>query len=221
MDPEENKYKAKRKYRDARIAQRYDRTRFTGILGRIKLRRDRSLVLRALREVGPVGLLLDLPSGTGRFTPVLEKGAQQVVSGDVSFEMMEVAARRFPSPKVSYVQCSVERLSFQDDCFDLTFTARFLLHLPGALRQAAFRELARVSRRWVLFDCLMEGGPKGWLRKLLSRAKRGGKSKKRMEKGDLKRALDLAGLRIRHIYHPSRLFSEKWIVLCEREGRLA
>ena len=135
--------------------------------------------------------------------------------------MMEVAARRFPSPKVSYVQCSVERLPFQDGCFDLTFTARFLLHLPGALRQAAFRELARVSRRWVLFDCLMEGGPKGWLRKQLSRAKGGGKSKKRMEKGDLERTLDLAGLRIRHIYHPSRLFSEKWIVLCEREGRLA
>jgi len=219
LDRADQEYKAKGKYRDVRIAQGYERTRFSGILGRIKLGRDRLLVSRALRELGRVGWLLDLPSGTGRFTPLLEKGAERLVSADISLEMMGVAARSRPSPSVSFVQCSVEELPFRDSSFDLTFTMRFLLHLPPGLRQIALCELARVSKGWVLFDCLMEGGPKGWLRHFRKRGRSEGKSKKRMGKEELMGLLHLSGLQIHRIYHPSRFFSEKWMILCKKEGK--
>jgi ubiquinone/menaquinone biosynthesis C-methylase UbiE len=211
-------YKAKKKYRDVRIAERYDQTRFTGLLGRIKLIRDRALVSRALREAAPIDCLLDLPCGTGRFVPVLEELAGRVVSADISLEMMGVATSRFPGARASFVQCSVERLPFPDSSFDLTFTARFLLHLPPDLRQAALSELSRVSKRWVFFDCLMETGPKGWLRRLLAPIKKGRKPKKRMGREELSRVLDQAGLEIHSIYRPSRIFSEKWMVLCEKRN---
>jgi ubiquinone/menaquinone biosynthesis C-methylase UbiE len=197
----------------------YDRTRFTGLLGQIKLARDRTLVSRAVRGLGAMDRLLDLPCGTGRFTPVLQRRVKKVVSADISLEMMGVAASKFPSPGASYVQCSIEGLPFQDSSFDLTFTARFLLHLPEGLRQAALSELARVSKRWVFFDCLMEGGPKGWLRSLLAAVKMGGQPRKRMKREELWRALDRAGLRVFRIYRPSRLFSEKWMILCEKTDR--
>ncbi len=209
-------YKAKKKYRDVRIAELYDQTRFTGFLGRIKLIRDRVLVSRALREAAPIDRLLDLPCGTGRFVPVLEELAGRVVSADISLEMMAVATSRFPGVRASFVQCSVEGLPFRDSSFDLTFTARFLLHLPSDLRRAALSELSRVSKRWVFFDCLMEAGPKGWLRRLLAPLKRGRKPKKRMGREELSRVLDQAGLEIHRIYRPSRIFSEKWMVLCEK-----
>ena len=93
-DQEGYPYKAKSKYRDVRTAEHYDQTRFTGMLGRIKLKRDRDLVSRALREAVPIDCLLDLPCGTGRFTPVLEELAGKVVSADISLEMMNVAASR-------------------------------------------------------------------------------------------------------------------------------
>lgn len=217
MPPEGPQYKAKRKYRDVRVAQRYDQTRFTGLLGRIKLRRDRVLASRALGEMETLATLLDLPCGTGRFTPVLEQRAGRVVSADISFEMMRVAASNYPSAKVNFVQCSVEGLPFCDSCFDLTFTARFLLHLPPDLRQVALLELSRVSKGWVFFDCLVETGPKRWLRRFLAPIKKGQKPKKRMRKEELLRALDRAGLRVHRIYRPSRLFSEKWMVLCQKK----
>jgi ubiquinone/menaquinone biosynthesis C-methylase UbiE len=131
--------------------------------------------------------------------------------------MMEVASRSHPSRSVSFTQCSVEELPFRDASFDLTFTMRFLLHLPPPLRQVALSELARVSKRWVFFDCLMEGGPKGWLRRFCKGSSRRGKPKKRMEKAELMGLLDQAGLRIRRIYRPSWLFSEKWMMLCEKK----
>lgn len=219
LDSQKYEYKARGKYRDSRIAEGYDRTRFSGLLGRIKLGRDRALVLRALREVGPADFLLDLPCGTGRFMPVLADHARELVSADISLEMMKVASHRFPGRKVSFIQCSVEELPFKDSCFDLTFTARFLLHLPPALRQTALCELARVSKRWVFFDCLMVGGPKGWLRRAFPKGKKGGKSKKRMEKAELMGILDSAGLRVHRTFRPSWFFSEKWMVLCLKQDR--
>ncbi|MDH7500465.1 MAG: class I SAM-dependent methyltransferase [candidate division NC10 bacterium] len=210
-------YRARRKYRDAGVAQAYDLTRFSGPLGRIKLWRDHRLLSRALREVGRVRWVLDLPSGTGRFSPVLEKRAERVVSADISLEMMAVAAQRHPSPRVLYIQCSVEGLPFRDACFDLTFTARFLLHLPPALRQVALCELARVSKRWVLFDCMMEGGLKGWARKFGGSGRAQGKAKKRMGREELMELLRGSDLQICHIFRPSRFFSEKWMILCQKK----
>lgn len=219
LENKEPKYKAKRKYRDLHVAQRYDRDRFSGPLGRMKLFRDRTLVSRALQEVGEIDYLLDLPTGTGRFIPTLEPRARKLVCADISGEMMQVAASVHPRERVSFIQCSVEELPFQDSSFDFTFTARFLLHLPPELRRIAFSELTRVSKRWVFFDCLMEGGFKGWLRRLFpSSIRKGGKAKKRMRLEDLERDLDLAGLRICRIFRPSRLFSEKWMILCERKA---
>ena len=219
LDSQGYEYKARGKYRDSRIAEGYDRTRFSGLLGRMKLRRDRALVQRALREVGPADFLLDLPCGTGRFMPTLADHARDLVSADISLEMMKVASHRFPGRRASFIQCSVEELPFKNSCFDLTFTARFLLHLPPGLRQTAFCELARVSRRWVFFDCLMVGGPKGWLRRAFKKERKGGKSKKRMEKAELIKMLDSAGLRIHRIFRPSWFFSEKWMVLCLKQDR--
>lgn len=210
-------YKARRAYRDMQIAERYDRSRFSGILGRIKLWRDRTLVARALKQVGTVGRLLDLPCGTGRFTQILAMNAQHLICADISLEMMQVAARGFPNQMVSSIQCSVEELPFKDSCIDLTFTARFILHLPAPLRQSALCELARVSKKWVFFDCLMVDGAKAWLRWALKRGKETGGSKKRMTKEELVRMLNAAGLKLHCIFRPSWLFSEKWMILCLKQ----
>jgi len=209
-------YRAKEKYQDMGVAERYDRSRFAGLLGWIKLERDRILATRALREAGEIRDLLDLPCGTGRFTPILRKRAQRIVSADISREMMEVARENHGTERVNFVQCSVEQLPFRDCSFDFTFTARFLLHLPPSLRSVALGELARVSKRWVFFDTLMEGGLRGWWRRLLGSAERRGKARKRLGKGELQELLKGAGLRIHRLYRPSRLFSEKWMVLCEK-----
>jgi pseudaminic acid biosynthesis-associated methylase len=46
--------------------------------------------------------------------------------------------------------CTTEYLSLPDDAFDLVFTAGVLIHVPLESLRAAQREIARVSRRYVL-----------------------------------------------------------------------
>jgi spore coat polysaccharide biosynthesis protein SpsF len=41
-------------------------------------------------------------------------------------------------------------LPFPDACFDLVFTCTVLIHVPDDALQAAYREIHRVSRRWIL-----------------------------------------------------------------------
>ena len=116
---------------------------------------ERRLVARVVRGLGVRGPVLDVPCGTGRFVPVFAAAGCEVLAGDVSSEML-VLARQAAQEAGAVCRCvalDARRLPMPDDAVDLAFAMRLLHRVRDpAERVAVFRELGRVSRRWVLFS---------------------------------------------------------------------
>ncbi|MCW8139395.1 MAG: methyltransferase domain-containing protein [Planctomycetota bacterium] len=113
---------------------------------------ERRAVERALARTGVrEGLVLDLPCGAGRLTPVLEPVARRIVSADYSGTMVRVLKRRHGERHPDALVADSFRLPFRDRTFDLVYSARLSHHIGDeALRVAYLREVLRVSRAWTI-----------------------------------------------------------------------
>jgi ubiquinone/menaquinone biosynthesis C-methylase UbiE len=97
----------------------------------------------------PVGSLLDLPVGTGRFFPCY-RGVQRLTGVDISEAMLAEAAKRVsgldPTTQVTLEVGDVTALKYADNTFDAAIIWR-LLHLFSAdALPAVIGELSRVTR---------------------------------------------------------------------------
>jgi SAM-dependent methyltransferase len=96
------------------------------------------------------GLVLDLPCGAGRISPILAPAARTLISGDYSRTMVEVLKRRYESRHPVLVADSF-KLPFADRTFDLVYSARLSHHIgDDALRLAYLKEVLRVSKAWTI-----------------------------------------------------------------------
>lgn len=124
----------------------YDRTQHAGYAkGRRLLPASRRTWLRAFRRHAGnrrITTVLDVGSGTGRFTPALadEFGAD-VIGVEPSARMREVAHVESSHPLVSYVPGHAADLPVADASADLALMFLVWHHVPD--RAAAARELAR------------------------------------------------------------------------------
>jgi ubiquinone/menaquinone biosynthesis C-methylase UbiE len=125
----------------------YDRTQHAGYAkGRRLLPASRRTWTRAFREHAGdrrIATVLDVGSGTGRFTPALadEFGAD-VIGIEPSARMREVAHIESSHPLVKYVPGDASDLPVDDASADLALMFLVWHHVPD--RPAAARELARV-----------------------------------------------------------------------------
>lgn len=125
----------------------YDRTQHAGYAkGRRLLPVSRRSWSRAFREHAGerrVRRVVDIGSGTGRFTPALadEFGAE-VVGVEPSVRMREVAHIESAHPLVTYVEGEAAALPLDDASADLALMFLVWHHVPD--HAAAAREIARV-----------------------------------------------------------------------------
>ncbi len=135
-------------YRDRYITGR--RARIDGM--------ERAVLRRLLEGIGPLAVALDLPSGTGRLSPVLAEFASRVILADASPQMLEIAREDLPTLPADYLQTDAEQIALPDGSVDLAFSHRFLHHIhTAATRMRVFREFARVSRRYVVLSYYTPG----------------------------------------------------------------
>ncbi|WP_205326422.1 class I SAM-dependent methyltransferase [Glycomyces sp. YM15] len=125
----------------------YDRTQHAGYAkGRRLLPASRRTWIRAFREHAGnrrIGTVLDIGSGTGRFTPALADGfGADVIGVEPSVRMREVAHIESSHPLVTYVPGHAADLPLDDASADLALMFLVWHHVPD--RPAAARELARV-----------------------------------------------------------------------------
>ncbi|MBI3891275.1 MAG: class I SAM-dependent methyltransferase [Candidatus Wallbacteria bacterium] len=98
-------------------------------------------ILDALRERGlESGSILDVGSGDRGISPYVRR---PVVGCDVSFGL----AGGFSLQRVRGFS---RALPFRDNAFDVAMSVDALEHIPGADRDASYRELVRVARRLVV-----------------------------------------------------------------------
>ncbi len=207
-------------YQDPRVVAEYDARRFHGWRQRGSTARKWQLIeslvggdLRSARAV------LDLPCGTGRFTRELLDVGAPLVNADLSHAMLAAAervARTKPEHFRGSVQCDVSRLPFRDDAFDVVLSIRFLFHVPPALRPAVLRELARVSRRWIVLDVRHKYCVTTHTKRLRAWLLRKRAPTPRYSLREIEADLRASGLVLRRRVWLAPLFSEKMLLLCEK-----
>jgi ubiquinone/menaquinone biosynthesis C-methylase UbiE len=95
----------------------------------------------------PLGVLLDIGTGTGRMAEVFAAQAERVVALDKNLEMLRVARAKLqhlPASRIELVQGDFSALPFADSSFDTVILHQVLHFAPDPL--PALAEAARVLR---------------------------------------------------------------------------
>lgn len=119
---------------------------------RRKDQREKHCVAKALAQVPPGSLVLDLPCGAGRMYPLLKKMGFTVMGADASPYMVDFARKQAESqnppnePMLDVFQVAdVLKTGFQDKQFDAVLCNRLFHHFSDpTTRQQALRELSRI-----------------------------------------------------------------------------
>ncbi|MBM4019616.1 MAG: methyltransferase domain-containing protein [Planctomycetes bacterium] len=118
---------------------------------------ERRIVEQLMRDLAVRGRVLDVPCGAGRFLPILAAGGRDVLGADAAPEMIDLARRAAHDAGAgagcSFVAADARRLPVPDGATEFVLCMRLLHRIADAAERAAvLKELARVSRRWVLFS---------------------------------------------------------------------
>lgn len=134
----------------------YERKRYRSWDQRLVDRKERKILQKILDGIGDQeSLVLDLPSGYGRFSEFLLKKGFHLISSDLSFHMVERARERSgPDSSNSAVVVDAKKgLPFKKGTFDIVFSMRFFHHLPNTKeREFILREFSAVTAKWVILS---------------------------------------------------------------------
>jgi len=183
------------RYRDARVAETYDR-RWRGRRGLRRQRRKERAVLRAvdsLGALGPLASVVDIPCGSGRFTELLRARGLRYLGLDLSLAMLLQAQAK--SPLAQLAAADLARLPLRDGAVDLVVCIR-LMHLvrDAELRLAFLREMARVARRGIVVDYRQTRSLQSFARRLRYRAGLRSREPGALAPAAIRRELAAAGL---------------------------
>lgn len=181
-------------------------------------RRERRLLERFFRRMGPLESCIDLPSGWGRYLPYLSEHCERVVQADYSGDMLALSARLMPErPVLGRLRASGSAFPLRDGAVDLVFSMRLSHHLADPEdRRAHLTEMLRVARRFTVFSYFDAATLKNRLREWKAgRGKKRHKNTLRLD--EVRAAAELAGFRILDAPLLFFLGSGHRLVLAERQ----
>lgn len=99
-----------------------------------------------IEEITPKDRVLDMGSGTGRFTIPLVERAASVTALDLSPEMLAVAKRKAEDKglTIQFREGDMTALPFPDNSFDVVTCMLAMMHVPVEERLNVFKEVTRV-----------------------------------------------------------------------------
>jgi SAM-dependent methyltransferase len=140
-------YPAKKRYQDSRVAETYDKERFSTFLGKLVDKLEKAALNKALKGIDKDVLILDFPCGTGRITEFLLQKGYFVSGADISEEMMDVAKKKLQkfSRFKGVFREDAEHTSFSKGAFDYITSVRLMGHLPPNVRIKVLKEMKRIA----------------------------------------------------------------------------
>ncbi|WP_341962864.1 class I SAM-dependent methyltransferase [Pseudomonas sp. RC10] len=155
---------------DQHPVQQYVQRHEQGLARRLSLWRDAQLARQALRDAGEPGLVLDVPSGSGRFWPVLAEHSNRVIlAADPSTDMLEIAEAQSSAEvrkRIRTFQSSAFSIGLSENAVDCIFCMRLFHHVADReKRQAILEEFYRVTRDTAIVALWVDGNIKAWRRK--------------------------------------------------------
>jgi ubiquinone/menaquinone biosynthesis C-methylase UbiE len=114
--------------------------------------REKNIIKSFFEEFSLGGAILDIPSGYGRFVKLLSTYGE-VHAADGAYYPLLFQLKRGEYPAVTSCNCLAEQLPYTDKTFDVVNSIRLIQHLQTREeRIAIFKELKRVSRRWMIIS---------------------------------------------------------------------
>jgi len=142
--------KKRKVYAGKELVEHYDQRHFGGKGGQFVFWKD----CTALEHLtpSPLGLVLDVPCGTGIYSQVFQQMGGNVIAADASRLMLEKNAQR--QSDIPKVLCDANRLPFREGAFDTVVTVRLFQHFSADGVTTFLRELGRVTKTdgLVIFD---------------------------------------------------------------------
>jgi ubiquinone/menaquinone biosynthesis C-methylase UbiE len=215
-----NSFDPRLHYQSREVAENYDQERFASFAGRLFQRAELRVLSRALRVLGSEKSLLDAPCGTGRISKALLNWGFHVTCADISHEMINVAKRRLSGAdgRLQFSRGSADALPFCNDAFDAVLSMRFMPHIATQQRRIMLGEMARVSRRWVVFSNSYSNRWYKYRRGLKRRLGHQAPTRYPVTERELQEELRFAGLREAGRFWTWRFISEEVLVVCEKLG---
>ena len=211
---EERDYEYKKQfYQDDSVAADYDFHRFTSRRRAARNVLKWEAIQSALQITQTVKSILDIPCGTGRFTPSLAKQGYHMVGGDISVPMMSEARKQGGGENLyGYVQADAENLPLPENSVDCVLSIRFMHHIDSATRIRILTDMDRVSKGWMIIDYRHQYSFRFRMRALKLKLGLTSRVLPRVSRDELKREFSAAGINIVKIL-PVGKFSDKWIVV--------
>ncbi len=195
---------------DADRCANYERVREASPTKRLSGRFDGRMVRRALADLPPGSLVLDLPCGGGRISRALGPLEFRMVAADYSPWMLHESA----GSAARRVRADALRLPFRDDAFAAVVCFRFMQAVPRELRIRTLEELGRVSGR-VVVSYANATSLRSLRRSLLGRSPR----PNRVSQAQVAEDVAAAGLELLAFEYKVRLFFEDFVVIARRASR--
>lgn len=211
---EERNYEYKKQfYQDDLVAADYDSHRFKSKRRAARNQSKWEAIQAALKIAQPVNKILDIPCGTGRFTPRLANLGYQMIGADISVPMMTQASKLPGGDSLyGYLQADAENLPFPDNSLDCILSIRFMHHIDSATRILILRDMARVSCRWVIIDYRHRYSFRYRMRAVKLKLGLTKRVLPRVSRDELENEFSAAGIKIAAVIPVGR-FSDKWIVV--------
>lgn len=150
----------------------YESKRYKTSLQKRVDRRERAVLAELIeRHAGRGGTALDVPCGYGRIIPVLRALDYTLVLSDISDDMVNfVKDRDDLGPGARALQGDLLKgLPLADGEVDLACSIRLFQHLhTPEWRVAALKELARISKRWIILTFYDAGSAHWYSKRLIS-----------------------------------------------------
>lgn len=205
-------------YKDNRVAETYDSTRFDSLPGRVFDRLERRALLRAVAGLPAGSHIVDLPCGTGRLAAALLAAGYRVTGIDISPAMLRQAARRlaaFGERFTSRVGDAVD-LDPPTQPFAAALCARILMHFPLDQQIAFLRGVARQTDGLIVFNQSYASRYQHVRRRLKRLLRHPEPAGFPLSEADIRRLLDGAGLRERRRHWVAPGVSEAFFLVAEQ-----
>lgn len=141
-------------YQSEKVANEYDRVRFSSLPGRIFNFLEKRTVRRCFAGVPKGATIADVPCGTGRLAEALLLEGYRVHGLDIAEEMLSVARRRLAGFGANFTceVADVKALPAAAPSYDAALCARVLMHFPLDEQVQFLANVARLGRSIVVIN---------------------------------------------------------------------
>lgn len=156
-------------------AKNYEKKRFTRSYRMRRLDRfEKAFALQIIEMLGNSVHIVDVPCGDGRFFDIFSN-AKKLTMIDYSENMLATAKEKIGNAKnVEFVRADVSSLPLPADSAELCFCMRLFHHMKDdQINLAAFKELSRISNKYVVMSFYNKSCFRFYWRKLLRKKIRG------------------------------------------------